>query len=335
MTLFIIAAIALTLATLAYLLQPLWRGQRALALTLGAVLLAATAGLYLWVGTPPALDAANRKAPETIEEAITQLQAALRRDPTQPEGWQLLGRQYSRMGQRDAALEAYGRAIALDERNPDLLAEAAEVRALLDPERRFDEQAGELLQRALQIDPNHERARLFTGVMQRQAGHAAAAAATWEPLLVGLDPAPAAALRERINEARADAGLEPLADAPAAEAGAHAIQVQLSLAPALAGDTRFGPDTTVFVLARIPDGPPMPVAVQKRRLGELPLQLTLGDADAAMPTLKLSAMSEVEVLARISPSGDATPQPGDVQSVPVRIRLPATGTVELVIAGTP
>lgn len=332
---FAIAAVVLALATLAYLLRPLWPGQRALALTLGALCLLVAGGVYMKVGTPDALDATARKPPETLEEAVAQLEVALRRDPSQAEGWYLLGRQYARLGERDKALDAYGRALQLDADNPDLLAETAEVRALLDPQRRFDAQAGELLQRALAIDPNHERARLFNGVLQRQSGDAAAAAATWESLLPALEGPAAAALRDRINEARADAGMDPLPAPQPVAAGAHAVSVQVKLDPAFARETRFGPDTTVFVLARMPDGPPMPVAVQKHRLADLPLQLTLGDGDAAMPTMKLSAMPEVEVLARISPSGDAMPQTGDTQSAPVRIRLPASGTVELVIGAKP
>jgi cytochrome c-type biogenesis protein CcmH len=87
----------------------------------------------------------------------------------------------------------------------------------------------------------------------------------------------------------------------------------------------------VFVLARIPGGPPMPVAAEKHALSELPLTVTLDDHDSPMPTAKLSALDKVEVLARLSPSGNATPQPGDISTRPVTVTLPATQPVELVL----
>lgn len=73
----------------------------------------------------------------------------------------------------------------------------------------------------------------------------------------------------------------------------------------------------------------MPVAVQKHQLQELPLTVTLSDADSPMPTRTLSQLREVELLARLSASGQAIRQPGDLESPPVRVRLPATGPVTL------
>jgi cytochrome c-type biogenesis protein CcmH len=75
----------------------------------------------------------------------------------------------------------------------------------------------------------------------------------------------------------------------------------------------------------------MPVAVEKHTLQELPLSLTLDDGDSPMPTLKLSQLGEVELVARLSASGEAMKQDGDIESKPVRITLPAKAPVELVI----
>lgn len=331
---FIIAAGLLVVATAAYVLQPLWRGQRAVALSLAALLATGSIGLYLWLGTPMALDPAARKPPETIEQAIAQLQQALKRSPEHAEGWRLLGRQHVRIGQREPALQAFDRALQLEPDNPDLLAEAAEARALLDPQRRFDEQAARLLQRALTIDARHPRALLFTGVMHRQGGRPADAAAVWESLLPDMEGAAAEQLRAQINDARADAQLPPLpaSDPATASAGAHAIPVHVEIAADPSQIAQLPADTTVFVIARLPDGPPMPIAVQRHRLDQLPLRLTLGDGDSPMPTARLSMVPEVEVIARISPSGNASRQPEDIETAPVRIRLPATGTVELLIS---
>jgi cytochrome c-type biogenesis protein CcmH len=75
----------------------------------------------------------------------------------------------------------------------------------------------------------------------------------------------------------------------------------------------------------------MPVAVEKRRVSELPLTVSLDDGDSPMPTAKLSSLREVEVVARLSESGNAMRQEGDIESAPVRIALPAKAPVELVL----
>ena len=75
----------------------------------------------------------------------------------------------------------------------------------------------------------------------------------------------------------------------------------------------------------------MPVAVEKHSLQELPFTATLDDGDSPMPTQKLSALGEVEVFARLSASGQAMRQEGDIDSKPVRVKLPANAPIELVI----
>jgi cytochrome c-type biogenesis protein CcmH len=107
--------------------------------------------------------------------------------------------------------------------------------------------------------------------------------------------------------------------------------VEVALDPAFAARVRLRGDTTVFVIARTPDGPPMPVAVEKHTVADLPLTVTLDDADGPMPTAKLSALREVEVIARLSESGNAIRQDGDLESKPVRVRIPATSDVRLIL----
>ena len=113
--------------------------------------------------------------------------------------------------------------------------------------------------------------------------------------------------------------------------GPHAIQVRVALDPELAARARLDGNATVFVIARAPDGPPMPIAVEPHAVSELPFTATLDDADGPMPTAKLSGVGEVELVARISRSGNAMPQAGDLESAPVRVRLPASAPVELLV----
>src|SRR5690606_21486308 len=167
-------------------------------------------------------------------------------------------------------------------------------------------------------------ARWFLGVWQRQEGQSAEAAETWEPLLVQVDAATAKTLRVQIDAARKDAGLPPLPAAPTGDAAStNALTVKVSLDPDFAARVRLRGDASVFGIARIPDGPPMPVAAEKHSLQDLPLTVTLDDADSPMSTQKLSSLKEVEVFARLSSSGEATRQDGDIDSKPVRVELPA------------
>lgn len=328
MAMFVILATLLVVLVLALVLRPLWRETRGVAVALCVAVACSAVALYLLVGTPAALDPAARAAPATLADAIGRLESQLQKTPTDVEGWRLLGRAYLSEQQPAQARGAFARAAVLAPDNPDVLAEAAEASALADPQRRFDARSLAWLRHALDVQPRHQRARWLLGVAQRQAGQAAEAAKTWEPLLAEVDAKTAVPLREQIDAARAASGMPPL-PATAAAANGPALAVQVRIDPKLAA--RVGPDASVFVIARVPGGPPMPVAVERHAGGELPFTATLDDADSPMPTGKLSSQREVELVARVSMSGNAMPQPGDLESAPVRVTLPATRPVALAI----
>lgn len=340
MAIFMALASVLVVAVLALALRPLWRGSRGLALGIATVAVASTFALYHLVGTPAALDPQKLAAPNTLADAVTQLEAELARDPKQVEGWRLLGQAYTTEQRFDDARAAYAKAAELSPQDPDVLVEAAQARAMTAPERRFDDAAVALLHRALQAQPQHQRAGWFLGIAQRQAGQHAEAAKTWESLLAQVDAKTAASLRPQIDAARKDAGLPSLpvataddAATPAATAG-NTLTVKVQLDPELASRIRLRGDASIFVIARAVGGSPMPVAVEKHSVQELPFEATLDDGDSPMPTQKLSGLQEVEVIARMSMSGNATGETGDLESPPVRVRLPASAPVELTIGTT-
>lgn len=336
MAVFVAIAAALSVAVFATVLRPLWRVSRGA--TVGAVLALAVLALatYRLVGTPAAIDQpASQPVPRNMAEAVAQLEAEMQRNPGRADGWQLLARSYEMLDRRVEARDAYARALAITPDEPDLLVQAAQARLFADPGKRLDDKAVAMLERVLELQPQHQRARWFLGVAQRQRGDAAAAAATWEPLLAQVDAATAATLRVQVDAARRDAGLAPLPAAAPGTAGAtdvaKTLAVKVSLDPGFAARARLRGDASVFVIARVPGGPPMPVAVEKHSLQELPFTATLDDRDSPMPTQTLSTLAEVEVFARLSASGEAMRQEGDLDSKPVRVALPAKAPVELVI----
>lgn len=344
MAAFPLALLFAGIAVAALVAAPLRRASpRAWLLVLAFVPLGAV-GIYQLVGTPAALDPAARAArpepdpsrvdPAEFAQAVAQLRAELDANPAQPEGWVLLARSLSVQGDAAGARDAYARALELVPDEPALMVELAQASAQAHPRHYFDDEAMALLQRATALQPANQRARWFIGVAQRQRGRHAEAAATWEALLPDVDAATAASLATQIAEARAAAGLPegtPAASAPADAAAAPGLRVRVRLAPALAARAAAG--GTVFVMARDPEGPPMPVAAERHDAAALPLETVLDDRDSPMPTRTLSQLASVVVSARLSPGGTADRGPDDVESAPVRVDLPAEGVVELVLGG--
>ncbi|SBV35922.1 putative C-type cytochrome biogenesis protein [uncultured Stenotrophomonas sp.] len=311
-------------------LLPLLRaGKRGIWGTLVAAMVVATLGLYQWQGTPAALQVQSIPVPASLAEGIEQLQEAMRRNPDRVDGWMLLARSQQELGRMADAAASYESALRLAPDEPGLLVEAAQARAQADPELRFDDTGLQWLHHARELAPDNERAIWLIGIVQRQRGQAEAAAHTWETLLPRLKDGAATALREQIDAARADAGLPPSAPVAPAATG-NTLTVRVTLAPALQARAAAGADT-LFVIARIPGGPPMPVAVERHPAQAGTLTVTLDDADSPMPTQKLSALPEVEVFARLSASGNAMRQDGDVESTPVKVTLPAGKPLEIVL----
>ena len=309
--------------------------------------------LYDHVGEPRALqpgaDVANAgpadaaapadgAAAPTLEEATSGLAERMRETPDDLGGWMLLGRAYKSMQRFADAREALANAHRIAPDDADVAVEYAEALTLASNSRRIEGEAAALLDRALAQQPTHERGLWLKGIQAYQAGDFAAAAETWERLRGSL-PANAdvhASLAERIADARARAqrpadaastspptSLAPAqadsAGTPGARTeGAPRLLVEVDIAPDL--KAKLEPNDVLYVFARAPAGPRMPVAIQRLAASALPLTVTLDDSTSMLPQMTLSSLPEVVVGARVSHSGQAVPQPGDfeVLSAPVR-----------------
>jgi len=118
-----------------------------------------------------------------------------------------------------------------------------------------------------------------------------------------------------------------VARTPAAKGGG-ALRGEVRLAEKL--KSQASPDDIVFIFARAAEGPPMPLAVLRKRVRDLPLTFALDDSMAMAPQARLSGFARVVVSARVSRSGQATPQPGDLQGASAAVANDASG-VRLVI----
>lgn len=325
MTTFLIVAVVLGVLTAVWMLRPLWSsGQsRGLPLGLGIAFCAAAIGLYLvWSRWSWPADAPS--AADTPAGMVNRLAKRLENEPNDVAGWLMLGRSYVALEQFPLALRAYQRADRLESgRNAEALIGMAEA-MVLQADGVVDERAGRIFEQALVLAPNSERALFFTGVAAQRRGDAATAIARFQSLLA-LDPPEnirpileqqIAVLQAGVGAAAQSGGSPQAASAAQAASGAPAasgtqarVRVSIAIAPAFA--SRVTPGATLFVFVRKPGQPGPPLAV-KRLPAALPVTVELGPEDSMVPGLAISAGDGVEVSAKISADGSATPRSGDV-----------------------
>jgi cytochrome c-type biogenesis protein CcmH len=235
------------------------------------------------------------------------------------------------LGQHDKAVEAFARAERLLPRNADLLADYADALAMAHG-RNLEGAPSDLLKRALEVDPQHAKALALTGTAAFDRKDYKAAVRNWEKLVQTEPPGGpfAAQVRDGIAEARQLAGLAPavasapdIARATATRSADATLSGTVTLAPTWAG--KVSPDDVVFVFARAVDGPRMPVAIVRKRVKDLPLEFRLDDSMAMSPDANLSSVKRVIVGARISHSGNAMPQQGDLQGSTAAVEVGASG----------
>lgn len=329
---------------------------RATAALLAVLLPFTAAALYFHLGEPRALDASalarpaggttgegaeGEAPPPSMEEAVQGLAKRLLDDPDNLDGWLLLGRAYKSMERFELAKQALSNAYRLAPEEPDVMVEFAEATALSTDTRRIEGENLALIERAVAKQPDHQRGLWLLGVAAMQAGEPAKAVERWESLrlLITGDLAAVQSLDEQIEGARQAAGMPPSAastatvDAPAPAAATATdgprLTVTVDVAPALR--SRLNASDVLFVFARAPSGSRMPLAIQRLPAANLPVTITLDDSHSMMPELKLSTMPEVVVGARISSSGQAIPQSGDLEGLSATIKNTTRDTIQLTI----
>ena len=306
--------------------------------TLAAVALAlplAAFGLYFSIGRPDSMTAAaptQAGSRQDVEKMVAGLAARLEKEPGNLKGWAMLARSYKLMGRPVEAERAFDRAGAFLDDDAQLLADYADV-AATNAGGSFAGKPTRLIDKALQAEPANPMALWLAGRAAMNSGQFDKALATWGRLMKQLPPGSedARMLQGAIDEIRAQAGNNVQRPAaaqaddrakPAAVAQGGSVSGTVELAPSLVGKAQA--DATVMVIARVP-GSRMPVAVLRVRGAKLPLQFTLDDTLAMSPQALISSASEVEVEARISKSGLAKPEPGDLVSAVQTIKVGTRG----------
>lgn len=294
---------------------------------------------YAWIGSPQSLalgpgsgvatlagaeaggaadapGAPHALVPEQVAAMVEQLAKRLKDQPDDADGWLMMARSQVVLGKHAQAVEAFKQAARLRPDDAGLLADYADALAVAQG-RRLDGEPTTLIERALGLNASNPKALALAGTAAFDRHDYAGAVRHWEKLvaLESGDDAFTQQIRAGIAEARQLGGMAPTTAPPPSTVRdsrpVASVSGTVTLAAALHG--RAAPDDTLFVFARAADGSRMPLAILRKRVRDLPLQFTLDDEMAMSDSAKLSGAQRVIVGARVSKSGNAMPQSGDLQ----------------------
>ena len=283
---------------------------------------AAAFGIYLAIGAPVAADPrianAGSMDQKNVADLVDRLAQKVRERPDDAKGWALLARSTAALGRFDESARAYEHLAKLVPGDAQVMADYADALGMAQG-RTLAGRPFELAKAALAIDPDNRKALALAGTAAMEAGTLPESIGYWERLAALLPPGSEdeKEVREVLAELRARAGMPAMAAAkspggpgkPRADA-ARSVSGVVTVAPEVA--SRIANTDTLFVFARAEGGPRAPLAVMRGSARELPLAFALDDTMAMSPQWSLSRASDVRIEARVSKSGNAAPQPGDV-----------------------
>ena len=285
------------------------------------IIAAISAGLYHEMGSPDLQSGVGEGELANMDEAVAALAARLESDPHDLEGWKMLGRSYMSLGNYALAVDAFEKAVELESsQNAQTLVELASA-MLSTNSGGVAGPVAALFESALALEPNNPQALFYGGIAAINRDDKELAANRWE-MLLGLNPPDEIreVLRQRVAQWRGESTppeQQSVASQPAQPAGQvqspvkadMVIQASISLSETAAAAVPG--DATVFIIARDPAQPAPPIAVIRRRAAELPTVVELGDSDSMIAGRLISGFAELELIARVSLSGQPAQQPGD------------------------
>lgn len=294
-------------------------------------------GLYFFTGTPSASDPAALAAAAPIDDhkiqaMVENLARKVRERPDDAQGWALLARSMAALGRFKESAEAYATLARLAPGDAQVLADYADALGMAQG-RTLAGRPGELALEALRIDPAHKKALALAGTAALDRGDFAAARMHWQKLAAQLPPGSAdeKQVQEILGEISGRAATAKAPDAtavPAAGVAAGSVTGLVSLAPALASQVTG--TETLFIYARAEGGGRMPLAIVRASARELPRRFALDDSQAMAPGMTISSAQAVRIEARISRSGNAMPQPGDLAGASAVVK-PGARDVTIVV----
>ncbi|MCK5894952.1 MAG: c-type cytochrome biogenesis protein CcmI [Endozoicomonadaceae bacterium] len=295
-------------------------------------LMVAVVSLYLRWGSSDELSltiALNQSSAEQSMEQLTgKLERVLSRQPENYQGYYLLGRSYMTMGRFQDAAAAFKHVVSLVGDDPEPLSQYAQA-LFLAQNHRITPQLEGLVERTLAVQSNNVTALGLKGIASFENKRFGDAINVWSSLLAVTEtPESRSALELGIAKARMMLEQEKPVTVDIATPAFSGLTVRVALSDEL---KRLPASTRVFIFARASDGPAMPLAVVPVTIGDLPKTVLLNDAMAMMPALKLSGFSKVDVIARVSKSGDVSTS--DYEASVKGVEVSSRKRVELELVG--
>lgn len=299
-----------------------------------------TFSLYFVLGSPEILlqqkgpiagQTASQQAPaqHSVEEMVASLEQRLATNPDDAKGWMMLGRTYMSTQRYSEAANAFDKVIAQVGDKPSVLFAQADALAMAQGGRLSGKPA-ELVKKALKQNPDNVTGLWLAGLAEEEQGNDKQAIEYWrkaETLLIN-DPRSLNELRGLVQRAEARLKGDKLAEVKKTSSSAS-ITVKVELAKALKDKVK--PNDTVFIYARAVQGARMPLAIVKKKVSDLPTQILLTDQLAVIPDMTISKFSQVKIIARISRSGQATPQSGDLAGEVKQVNTTDSSVVNVTI----
>ena len=288
-------------------------------------------GFYAYLGQPDLLDGAKKQAAApsghssgngktqlgSVEEMVEKLAAKMKEEPDNAEGWFMLARSYMSLNRYKEAVAALEKTNQLVPNNPVVMLRYADALTML----RGGQMSGkpfELIKRAVEISPDNPTGLWLLGMGYEEQGAYKKAISYWNLLLPLIDDEKSKAeVSSLISRAKRKAGIstteEQQVQALSTDKKSNA-QITVNISVDKSKLQGISQDDTVFIFARALQGPPMPLAIVRKQVKDLPIEVILDDSMAMTATMKLSSFNQVQVVARISKSGLAKAQAGDLES---------------------
>lgn len=258
-------------------------------------------------------------SPGNLDTAVKKLADKLANDPGNGDGWLLLAKTYSELERFPEAAEAYEKAAALLPPDAGMFADWADT-YVMSKDRKWDAEARRIVERALAIDPRHVKTLALAGSEAFGRADYKMAIDYWKRMKAA---APADSTDRQLadnNIAEATARLSDKRPADVLAGNVSAVSGTVTVSPKLTA--KVAPQDTVFIVAKGPDGGP-PLAVQRFKAADLPVQFKLDDSSAVMPGRTISQVAEVVLSAKVSRSGQAEAQAGDIYGAPLKAKVGA------------
>ncbi|MFQ3221121.1 MAG: cytochrome c-type biogenesis protein CcmI [Paraglaciecola sp.] len=271
---------------------------------------------------------------QDMREFALGLRTTLRNKPDDVTAWTLLGRVYSANNDIESALQAFDKALELAPDKIDTLANYSQTLLMIN-QPAYLQQARQMLQHLLTLDPQNTGAVGMLAMVATQLGDQVLALKSWRRLQQFVPPSDPIyqSIEQQITkltatQASGNTGKQSIGSPAVSATG---LNIEVTLAEAL--QARLPKSGYLFVYAQdASSSSKMPAAVTKMPLPGLPIKVQLSDANSVMPTLTLSKLSEARVIARISANEDVSQSQGDLLGkVTVELKDNAIVAVTIII----